>query len=360
MSEKKRVGFPRMDHYNVILKYVLETGLDCEYVMAPPMTRRTLELGSKNSPDFVCAPFKYTLGSMLEMLQGEGGVDTLLETGGVCRLGYYGELQKQILRDLGYRMEFINLADMGRHKLRGYYNVARQLNPKCSLHRAARALKDGLAAIRYLDEIEDRVRRDRGFEAQHGAMSAVFSQFLQDLSDARCRKDLDRAYAAAREGLDGVELHKPERPLRVGIVGEYYTVMDDFGNHNVERILGYMGQGVEIHRWMSFTHRNLEYDEKADLATIAPYVRYSMGPTTSATLAAAVRCADAGFDGIVHVKSFGCTPEVDAMAVLQNISTDRKIPVLYLSYDSQTGDAGIQTRLEAFYDMIDMKRKKLL
>ena len=70
------------------------------------------------------------------------------------------------------------------------------------------------------------------------------------------------------------------------------------------------------------------------------------------------RYADAGFDGIVHVKSFGCTPEVDAMAVLQNISADRGIPILYLSYDSQTGDAGIQTRLEAFYDMIDMKRRK--
>ena len=78
----------------------------------------------------------------------------------------------------------------------------------------------------------------------------------------------------------------------------------------------------------------------------------------SATVAAALRYADAGFDGIVHVKSFGCTPEVDAMAVLQNISADRKIPILYLSYDSQTGDAGIQTRLEAFYDMIDMKRKR--
>lgn len=46
------------------------------------------------------------------------------------------------------------------------------------------------------------------------------------------------------------------------------------------------------------------------------------------------------------------------MAVLQNISADRGIPILYLSYDSQTGDAGIQTRLEAFYDMIDMKRRK--
>ena len=85
-----------------------------------------------------------------------------------------------------------------------------------------------------------------------------------------------------------------------------------------------------------------------------------MGPTTSATLAAALRYAETGFDGIVHVKSFGCTPEVDAMSVLQNISADRKIPVLYLSYDSQTGDAGIHTRLEAFYDMIAMKRKIML
>lgn len=360
MTQKRKVGFPRMDNYNVILKYLTEVGLDCEYVMALPMTRRTLELGSKYSPDFVCAPFKYTLGSMLEMLQSTGGVDAILETGGVCRLGYYGELQKQILHDLGYQMDFINLADMGKHKLRGYYAAAKALNPDVHLPRALHTLKDALQAVHYLDEIEERVRRDRGFEVRRGSMKTVFDVFLCELSAAKCRKDLDAAYQKATAALDAVALNKPARPLRVGIVGEYYTVMDDFGNHNVERILGYMGQGVEIHRWMSFTHRNLEYDEQADLKTISPYVRYSMGPTTSATLAAAIRYADEGFDGIVHVKSFGCTPEVDAMAVLQNISTDRKIPILYLSYDSQTGDAGIQTRLEAFYDMIDMKRKKLL
>ena len=209
-----------------------------------------------------------------------------------------------------------------------------------------------------LSQMEGRVRLDRGFERQRGSMKAVFDTFLQEISSAKNRKSLDAAYQKASAALSAVALDKPETPLRVGIVGEYYTVMDDFGNHNVEQILGYMGRGVEIHRWMTFTHRNLEYDEQADLQTIAPYVRYSMGPTTSATLAGAIRYADAGFDGIVHVKSFGCTPEVDAMAVLQNISADRGIPILYLSYDSQTGDAGIQTRLEAFYDMIDMKRRK--
>lgn len=33
---KRRIGFPRMDNYNVALKYLVETGCGCEYVMAPP------------------------------------------------------------------------------------------------------------------------------------------------------------------------------------------------------------------------------------------------------------------------------------------------------------------------------------
>ena len=36
---KRRIGFPRMDNYNVALKYLVETGCGCEYVMAPPMTQ---------------------------------------------------------------------------------------------------------------------------------------------------------------------------------------------------------------------------------------------------------------------------------------------------------------------------------
>ena len=45
------------------------------------------------------------------------------------------------------------------------------------------------------------------------------------------------------------------------------------------------------------------------------------------------------------------------MTILQNISADYKIPVLYLTYDSQTSDTGLETRVEAFYDMISMRKK---
>ena len=46
------------------------------------------------------------------------------------------------------------------------------------------------------------------------------------------------------------------------------------------------------------------------------------------------------------------------MPVLQSISEDFRVPILYLTYDSQTSDTGLDTRLEAFYDMLAMKKEK--
>ena len=47
------------------------------------------------------------------------------------------------------------------------------------------------------------------------------------------------------------------------------------------------------------------------------------------------------------------------MPVLQTIGREEKIPILYLTYDVQTGEAGLMTRLEAFYDMLAMRKEVL-
>ena len=44
------------------------------------------------------------------------------------------------------------------------------------------------------------------------------------------------------------------------------------------------------------------------------------------------------------------------MNILPIISNEYEIPVLYLSFDAEDNEVGVDTRLEAFYDMI--KRKK--
>ena len=105
---KKKVSFPMVANYNSVVRYFVECGLDAQFIMPPKMTRRTLEIGSRYSPDYVCAPFKSTLGSMIDAL--EAGADTLVMTMGLCRLGYYGELQEQIIRDLGYNFQNIQRA----------------------------------------------------------------------------------------------------------------------------------------------------------------------------------------------------------------------------------------------------------
>ena len=42
---------------------------------------------------------------------------------------------------------------------------------------------------------------------------------------------------------------------------------------------------------------------------------------------------------------------------MQVISREEKVPILFLTYDTQTSDVGLMTRLEAFYDMIAMRKR---
>ena len=62
--------------------------------------------------------------------------------------------------------------------------------------------------------------------------------------------------------------------------------------------------------------------------------------------------------GVQNSSDYVCTPEIDCIPVLQKVSEDYSVPVLYLTYDSQTSDTGLDTRLEAFYDMLSMKKEK--
>lgn len=213
--------------------------------------------------------------------------------------------------------------------------------------------------VEYLDEITALYYKSCGFDATGGDCRRVYQRFLTAMYTARSRGDVEAGYRAAKTDLQAVPLRKPLRPLRVGIVGEFYTAMDAFSNLELEQKLADMG--VEVHRWMNVTNQFIRYGngQKNLRVKIRDLCAYDMGPTSTANIWYARECAERGFDGLVHVKSAACTPEIDVMPVLQNISGDYKIPVLYLTYDAQTSDVGLMTRLEAFYDMIDMRKKVL-
>lgn len=354
MTEKRKIGFPRMADYNYALKYLIEKGLEQQYVMQPSMTQKTLDIGSRYSPDTVCTPFKTTLGSMIEAL--ESGADTLTMIYGPCRLGYYGELQEQILRDLGYEFEMINLAAYDTGKKKDFLKAVKRANPKVNPAKLAVAGAEAMQMTEYIDDVTSHYYKNCGFEQEKGAYKKTKERFLSDMNAARSRHEIEDGYRQVKERFRSIPLDKKEYPLRVGIIGEYYTTMDAFSNLEIEQKLADMK--VEVHRWMNVSHRNIHYGGEKNLKVrIQDLCEYEMGPTASANIWCARDYAERGFDGLIHIKSAGCAPEIDVMPVLQNISKDYKIPVLYLTYDTQTSDTGLMTRVEAFYDMLLMRKK---
>ena len=352
MKQQRKVALPRYGEYNCVLKYVVEQGFEAQCILPPPLSRRTEDLGARNSPDLVCTPFKTTLGSMIEAL--EAGADTILMVPGACRLNYFGELQEQILRDMGFTFEFINLSLYNTGNVKDILRALRVINPHRSMVKAARALYEAARMVEHLDDLTSLYYRNCGFDPT-GTYPKVYRRFISDMYAARNAADIRNGYRAATRALEDISLDKPADPIRIGIIGDYYTVMDPFSNLELEQKLADMG--VEVHRLMNITNDMLRGGGKNKQAKIREYSEYSMGASSTADIWQALNFAERGFDGLVQVKSASCMPETDSMPVLANLSRDRKIPVLYLTYDSQTSDVGLMTRLEAFYDMVEMRKK---
>ena len=168
MKDKKKViSFPHMGNYYVPVKYLLSHVFHCKILVAPKITSRTIELGTKYSPDFVCTPFKYTLGTLIESL--ENGANILLQAGGGCKYGYYSELQIEILKNLGYQFEYVNLVSKGKMNMRRMYHMVKKIDPEFQIVKFLKYARIVKRMVIYMDHFEDEVRKRIGFEKEEGS-----------------------------------------------------------------------------------------------------------------------------------------------------------------------------------------------
>ena len=66
-----KLSYPQLGNYDVPIRHFVLHGLGDDYVAPPPMTKRTIEIGAKYSPDFVCAPFKCMMGCYIGILSSQ-------------------------------------------------------------------------------------------------------------------------------------------------------------------------------------------------------------------------------------------------------------------------------------------------
>lgn len=351
---EKVIAFPLMGSYYVPSNYLLSKICDCKILIPPPITSKTIELGSKNSPDFLCTPFKYTLGTYIECL--DMGANTLIQMGGGCRYGYYFELQEKILKDLGYDFKFYNLVSKGHTDIKKIYKIFKEINPKLNIVKGAYYTYITKKMINYIDELEDYIRINKGFEVIDGEFDNAHRNMLKDFSDIKGYFSLLKAYKKHKKIIKNIKINKSNDCIKIGIIGELYTLMEPFANYDLEDTLSKFG--VEIKRFTDVTYLLFEKGKKTrKYLKELKNIKYKMGADAMDNIHHTKYLIDNKYDGIIHIKSSFCTPEIGAMGIINKMCEENDMPVLFMSMDSNTSKVGIETRLEAFYDMIEMRKK---
>lgn len=351
------ISFPHMGNYHIPVENMLNHIFINHKVMASPgITKRTLEIGSKYSPDFVCVPFKYNLGNYIEAL--ENGANVLIQAGGGCRYGYYAEIQEQILKDLGYEFKLVKLLT-DNVNLFSLYKISKKIGTPLPLWQFSYYLLLTIKMIKIIDTVETYIRENIGFETTENSFENLQKEFLKELKTVDNFKMLNNIYNKYDMQFKKLEINKPDDCLKVGIVGELYTLMEPFSNYFIEKELA--KNKIQVSRYINVTFLLFEKSKlkKKILKETGEYLKYEIGADGTNSVEKSKVLAEKGYDGIIHLKPFGCTPEVNAMPMLQNIGKDYKIPILYFSFDSQTSETGVKTRLEAFHDMILMRKEKI-
>ncbi|MDD4036229.1 MAG: hypothetical protein PHS45_02780 [Bacilli bacterium] len=355
-NENKVISFPHLGNYHIPIRYLLANLLEIKVMEPLPITKKTLEIGSRHSPDFVCVPFKYNLGNFIESL--DRGANILIQAVGGCRFGYYAELQKQILSDLGYNFDFIDIIPKGKMGPLSIYKEVKKHNPNISLIKCLYIFYVGLKMTWSIEKTEKYIRSHAPFEIKEKSFEYLFKAYLKDLKVATGLKDLNKIIRKYKRLFKKVKINKTNNHLRVGIIGELYTSMEPFSTNYIEKRL--IEQKIEVTRLTTATYllfRKSRFLKQFGLFR-GKYLKYHIGADGTESIIWAKRFAELGYDGLIHTKPFACTPEVDAMHILPRVSRDYKIPILYLSFDSQSSEEGMLTRLEAFCDMLRMKRRE--
>jgi len=328
----------------------------------PPVTGRTVSLGVRHSPEFACFPFKVILGTFIEAL--EKGADTLfmVTSSNACRMGYFTRIQERILRDMGYRFRFLTAGEAEKGVF-GILRLVKRQAPDDPWGRILAAYRLGMAKLRALDALERKLGKIRAVESEKGAADRIRRRAVQAIDEATAPSSVAKLAASFLDELARLPRNGRD-PLRVGVVGELFVVMDPFVNLDLEAKLGRLG--VEVWRTRStFLSEYVRFGvflgvldaEKRMLRELArPCLARDVGGHGLETVGEHARLARAGFDGLIHVAPFTCMPESVAQNVLLKSRDD--LPVLDVICDEQLGEAGLTTRLEAFVDLMERRRRR--
>lgn len=130
--------------------------------------------------------------------------------------------------------------------------------------------------------------------------------------------------------------------IKVALIGHPYNVYDEFINMNLVSKLNKLGVGIITEENLNQRYINKEV-RKLYKRPFWHFAHNAYGFSVYEALNKKV-------DGIIYISSFACG--IDSVVIELIKDRLQKFPILILKIDEQTGEAGLDTRIEAFADML--------
>jgi predicted nucleotide-binding protein (sugar kinase/HSP70/actin superfamily) len=163
--------------------------------------------------------------------------------------------------------------------------------------------------------------------------------------------DYNSALAVATGQKDHAEPLEKDKPVTVAVISHHYNLFDEYLSMRLVDKLRKLNVNVVTHLSLN-RQQQLEGIKKLDT------VLYWSNEFEMTGAAGHFINSDE-IDGVVTMTAFGCGPDSLMIERVVRYAKYSKVPLLNLTIDEHTGEAGIITRIEAFTDML-VRRKRIL
>ncbi|MGE5627747.1 MAG: 2-hydroxyglutaryl-CoA dehydratase [Solirubrobacterales bacterium] len=360
------VTFPHLGSSYLAVKSILDS-LEIPYIIPDLNCKTSMDTGLEASPEEICLPFKLMLGNLINA--AEKGADTVIIPGscGPCRFGEYCELLQDLLLRKGFNLDFIvidNPSEIGKKEFISRFSKITKASNKSKLEKINAAFK-GYKIIKLIENLDSKAKYLCGYEINQGECLDIIRKCKVNALNSKSADEMIIILNKYNNMLKNIKMDKNKNPLKIAIIGEIYTIIEPYSNMNIEEKL--MKHGVSVIRritpgwWLKDTIlsplglNSLKINRAAE-----KYIPYAVGGYSRECIGETVLASKDGCDGAIQIFPMGCMPEIVSKSVLPTVSRDLKIPVMSLIMDEISGEAGYNTRIEAFIDLLERRKNNVL
>lgn len=325
----------------------------------PPLNDATIRKGIEATAPFLCYSGKAVIGQLLDQLDmGRRNFFYLSSYGSeACRCGGTGRYLESLAQGKYAGLRWFRLGgNNGKESLEAMQSAF----PGVTAKRHDRAFYIYFFKMGVIDSIERMSLQCRALVRDASAVTRLDARTLSRIDRRMTIPGLYLAAFAHGFALNCLPRKRQVPVLRIGLVGGEHILSElDF---LMARIRNIADRGILLEWRSGFFAINRMADKehpdegKASLRFLKEkcrgYLHESPEGTEILTCARAVEFAEEGFDGILHIHAFGCLPQTAVLPALQKISRDRSIPLLSVSVGDRLDLSSLDTRIDAFIDIL--------